>query len=78
MMQFVRYPKFFIVFSIVKHSLINVLFFKFIDYLNFVKVDHCTIRGTTRDISNNIGLNTDTHLNKFLKEGYPEMNARLG
>jgi hypothetical protein len=77
MMQFVSDPKFLIIFSIIEYCIKHILSFEFIYYLNFAEVDHSSIGSTTRNISDNICLNTDAHLDKLLGERNPKMYAWL-
>lgn len=77
MMQLVRNPKLLIIFRIVQHSIVDILFLQFVYNLNLVEIDHGPIGSTTRDICDHISLDADAHLDELLEERDAEVDAGL-
>lgn len=77
MVNFVRYPNFLIVFSVVKHCLVNMPLIKTIDDLNLLKKHQQTIRSPAWNLHNCIRLNHKIDSQCLLIQRYAEVYARL-
>ena len=73
--QFVSDPEALIVLSVVKYSLIDILFPKLVYYLHLIEVNQCSVRCATRNVLDHVSLDAHFHLDEVLIERNPEMEA---
>lgn len=75
MMDLVGDPKPLVLLRVVEHSLIDVLFFEFVDHLYLVEVDQCAVGGAAGNAGDHIGLDAHLHLDELFIHGDSEVET---